>query len=249
MQLCIHVGVILYSHSTAQYTDWTDFHVGYQLYGVKEGDKSLRLLDIGSHTLPETTSSYLGELKGIVLAMKKTRSIRGHVSTRVLSDNRAVMEKLAAGTLIEEDVRVCRCLEYLLHNEPNATYEFIPGTENRGADLLSRMRKKKERIEDHICANEDLTSQEIKRRIEHAHFGHWSADVTLQNARMEYGSWPRMRQHIEEYIKTCPNCAFPRAVQIRDGPNKEVMTELGQRVYIVDCGFAPSVGRRESQKA
>jgi len=60
------------------YTDWTDFHIVYMLFGVSAGTGNTKLLGIGSHMLPMTTSNYLGELNGIVIALKKTRRLRGH---------------------------------------------------------------------------------------------------------------------------------------------------------------------------
>ena len=100
--------------------------------------------------------------------------------------------------------------------------------------MLSRLKKHKSNHR--ICATEELAASEIRRRIEKAHFGHWSAEATYQNAKMEWGTWPRMRQQIEEFVKRCPNCAFSGATQARDGPNEEVMTRVGQRVHLDFAG-------------
>jgi len=110
-------------------------------------DGSKKLLDVGSHTLPMTTSSYLGELSEITVALKKTRRLRGNAPTIVLSDNCAVIEKLKTRAAISNDVRVCRRLEYIGHNEANADFRFLPGTENVGVDALSRLQAKIKRVE------------------------------------------------------------------------------------------------------
>jgi len=67
-----------------------------------------------------TTPRYLGELNGIVIALKKTRRLRGNVVTTVLSYNCGVIEKLRRGAAVSDDVRVCRRIDYILHNEANA---------------------------------------------------------------------------------------------------------------------------------
>jgi len=112
------------------------------LFGVSTETGMKKLLDLGSHSLQATTSSYLGELNGTVIALKKTRRLRGNVATTVLSDNCGVIEKLRRGAAISDDVRVCRRLEYILYNESNTDFRFLPGTENGGADALSRMRNR-----------------------------------------------------------------------------------------------------------
>lgn len=216
------------------YTDWTDHHTGYMLIGVDAVSGDKRLLDIGSHTLPMTASSFLGELDGIVCALKKTRRLRGNAHTTVFSDNRAVVDKLKTGAAVSDDVRVCRRLEYVLHNESATEYCFLPGTENTGADGLSRLHRKVER-EDKVCPinqGESITKTERRRRVEHAHFGHWSADTTLQNAKMEFGIWPGMRQDVIDYVKQCPNCARSGRQQVRDNYSPEASDNVGQRVHL-----------------
>jgi len=216
------------------FTDWTDFHVGYMLFGVTAGSGAKKLLDLGSHVMAETTSSYLGELEGIITALKRTRRLRGHVQTTVFSDNRGVVEKLRKGAAVSDDVRVCRRLEYILHNEANAEFRYIPGTENTGADALSRLQSKIQRTRqvNVVKSSHRPSEDEILRRLRQAHFGHWSAETTFQNARMEFGSWSGMRRDAEEFVKRCPNCAFSGHPQIRDNFSGEVVERIGQRVHL-----------------
>jgi len=216
------------------FTDWTDFHTGYMLFGVSATTGAKKLLDIGSHTLPVTTSSYLGELNGIIIALKKTRRLRGNSSTEVYSDNCGVIEKLRRGAAISDDVRVCRRLEYILHNEPNTQFRFLPGTENTGADALSRLKQKTKASEDIriVQQNHRPIATEIQRRLRHAHFGHWSAETTYRNAIMEFGRWTGIRKDVEEYCKRCTNCSFSGNRQIRDNYSLDTVSAVNQRVHI-----------------
>jgi len=216
------------------FTDWTDFHVGYMLFGVAADSGAKKLLDIGSHVMKETTSSFLGELSGIVTALKKTKRLRGHVQTTVYSDNSGVVDKLKKGVAISDDVRVSRRLEYIFHNEENAQFRFLPGTENTGADALSRLKRR-------IRARETISSvkrsgrpeaAEIERRLRQAHFGHWSMEVTLQNAKMEFGFWPGMQMDVKQFVSKCKNCSYSGHPQIRDNFNEEIVDRVGQRVHL-----------------
>jgi len=216
------------------FTDWTDFHVGYMLFGIAAGSGDKKLLDLGSHVMTENTSSYLGELEGIITALKKTRRIRGHVQTTVFSDNRGVVEKLRKGSAVSDDVRVCRRLEYILHNEANSEFKFLPGTENGGADALSRLRKQQggSRRVNQVTSIERPPSSEIRRRLEQAHFGHWSVETTYQNAKMEFGDWPDLHRDVIAFVKQCENCAYSGHHQYRDNYSTEIVDHVGQRVHI-----------------
>jgi len=215
------------------FTDWTDFHVGYMLFGVAADSGAKKLMDIGSHVMAETTSSFLGELSGIVTALKKTKRLRGHVQTTVYSDNCGVVDKLKKGAAVSDDVRVCRRVEYILHNEANTEFRFLPGTENIGADALSRLRSKMQRTRQvNAVKFSRPPGDEVMRRLRQAHFGHWSAEITCQNAKMEFGSWPGMRRDAEEFVKRCPSCAFSGHPQIRDNFSGQVVERMGQRVHI-----------------
>jgi len=216
------------------FTDWTDFHVGYMLFGEVAESGARKLLDVGSHCLPMTTSSYLGELNGIVIALKKTRRLRGNVPTVVLSDNCGVIEKLKTGTATSDDVRVCRRIEYILHNEANAEFRFLPGSENGGADALSRLqRKMQHRLTVAQVAKEGRPDdREVQRRLKQAHFGHWSMETTYQNALMEFGAWPGMQKDVNDFVMRCQNCGFSGHPQYRDNYSSATSDQVGQRVHL-----------------
>lgn len=238
------VSLYLPNHCFTQYdlyTDWTDYHIGYMLFGYDSAGKQRCLLDVGSYVMSMATGSFLGEMKGIVKALKETRSIRGRVSTRVFSDNEAVVNKLKSGRMCEEDVRVCRCWEYLMHNEPQTQYIYIPGTENAGADGLSRLKLKSKKTVQTLTVCPIQTSlrpndSEVERRLQLAHFGHWSTEVTMQNAIMEFGRWHNMRDDVNSFVKRCPNCAFSAHPQHRDLPNVTISRRVGSKIHLDHAG-------------
>jgi len=216
------------------FTDWTDFHIGYMLFGVTAESGTKKLIDVGSHCVKSTTSSYLGELNGIVIALKRTRRLRGNVVTTVLSDNRGVIEKLRSGAAVSDDVRVCRRMEYILHNEANAEFRFLPGTENEGADALSRLQKGiplPAQIAQ-LTEEERPEEMEIQRRLEQAHFGHWSVETTYQNAKMEFGEWRGMKKDVVTFVRRCKNCAYSGHLQHRDNYSSTTVDQIGQRVHL-----------------
>ena len=246
--LNLQVPLTLFNECFSQfslYTDWTDYHLGYMLFGKETHSSCERLLDVGSKMLAMTTSSYLGELKGVEYALRQTKAIRGFVSTTLYSDNRAAVDKLRSGEFSDCDIRVRRVWEYLAHNESSTKYEFLPSSENGGADGLSRLNvaaRRSNRLPAEAPLVRALTEcsrpsdEEIHRRISLAHSGHWSVEVTLQNALMEFGKWPSMREDVTNFVNACPNCAYSGHGQIRDLPQTDFAHEVGERVHIDYAG-------------
>ena len=72
------------------------------------------------------------------MGMQRTKAFRGSVPLVVRTDNHALVAKWLSHNLYDSDVRIFRRCRWLVSNEPELTIEFMPGTENAGADLLSR---------------------------------------------------------------------------------------------------------------
>ena len=66
------------------YTDWTDWHIGYMLFGECRNGAGLELVDLGSLTMKEMTSSYLGECQERVSVLLRTRSIVNFAQSKTL---------------------------------------------------------------------------------------------------------------------------------------------------------------------
>ena len=56
----------------------------------------------------------------------------------VHTDNYALIEKWRSRTLYDSDIHVLRYWDWLMANEPGIQFEFVPESQNTGADLLSR---------------------------------------------------------------------------------------------------------------
>ena len=197
---------------TTQYileTDWSGEHAGYLLWA--KGSHHEHLVDLGSKSVPETTSSFLGELKAIVWACQTTKPLRGDLPLLIRTDNQAVAEQLATTTPSLKDKRVMRLLGWLLGNE-NFTVEFVPGAENRGADLLSRPRKGKGVAK--VFQTETGPTRNQLEQIKKAHRGHFNWQTTLRNLKSAGADWPGMRAQVRRFVQDCRQCqGYGRPVQ------------------------------------
>ena len=125
-------------------TDWSGEYSGYLLF-AKQCSQEKSLVDLGSKVAMKAASSYLGELDTIVWACKKTKAYRGSLPLLIRSDNHGVVDKSRAHEVYDQDIRSFRRWSWLIENEPGFEIEFLPGSENSGADLLSRPVKLREK--------------------------------------------------------------------------------------------------------
>ena len=190
-------------------TDWSGEHAGYLLWA--KGPEREHLVDLGSKSVPETTSSFLGELKAIVWACQTTKPLRGDFPLHIRTDNQAVAEQLRTNTPSLKDKRVMRLLGWLLGNE-DYLVEFVPGAENQGADLLSRPRKNVATTAATQAIRGPTRNQ--LRQIRKAHKGHFNWQTTLRNLRATGASWPGISQHVRQFVQGCQQCqAYGRPIQ------------------------------------
>jgi len=180
--------------------DWSGYHGGYLLFAVTKG--ATHLVDIGSKTIKEQTSSLLGELKTIIWSCQSTKAYRGSTRLQILSDNLSVVEQFQSGFPTCKDKRVLRLWGWLSANE-NYAIDFIPGKQNCGADLLSHPRQTNEASA--ISINQ-LTAQQY-RSIEKAHQGHWGWRRTYENLKQqEHQLWTGARRDTQRFVKACTRC-------------------------------------------
>ena len=125
-------------------TDWSGDFSGYLLF-ARQNYLEKSLVDLGSKVAIKAASSYLGELDTIIWACKKTKSYRGDLPLLIRSDNHGVIDKSRAYEVYDQDIRSYRRWSWLIENEPGFKIEFLPGSENSGADLLSRPVKLREK--------------------------------------------------------------------------------------------------------
>ena len=93
---------------------------------------------MGSRRQKIVRSSYLGELDALVCACNRAKAFRGSIPLVVRTDNHDLVAKWWSHNLYDSDIRIFRRWSWLVLNEPELTIKFMPGTENSGADLLSR---------------------------------------------------------------------------------------------------------------
>lgn len=181
-------------------SDWSGHHSGYLLYAVT--NQETHLVDLGSKTLSEPTSSFLGEFKSIIWACKSTKAYRGSHHTILVSDNISVVQQLQSGFPSCSDKRVLRLWGWLCANEDFSTV-FVPGNQNVGADLLSRPRMSQKSEEEEIF---QLTSDQLQR-IKQAHLGHWGWKRTMENLRQSSQPlWRNAVRDVKKYVDSCPRC-------------------------------------------
>ena len=118
-------------------TDWSSDYSGYLLFAEdKQGD--LHLVDVGSKVGMKAASSYLGELDTVVWACKRTKAYRGATPLLIRTDNHGILDKSKSKEFYDGDIRSFRRWSWLIANELGFKIEFFPGSENCGADLISR---------------------------------------------------------------------------------------------------------------
>ena len=144
-------------------TDWSGGFSGYMLFVTLSNGKEA-LVDLGCKTNGVMMSSYLGELDAIVWACKKTKAYRGSVPLIVKTDGYSLFEKYKAKVLVDNDVRSLRRWNWLVANEPGFELRFNPGSENCGADLLSRPPSKKLGYGDVIVTRDGLLRIEREKK-------------------------------------------------------------------------------------
>ena len=188
-------------------TDWSGEHAGYLLWARTQ--QVQHLVDLGSKRIVEATSSFLGELKAVVWACKTTKALRGDAPLLIRTDNQALAEQLDTNRAGWKDKRVMRLCGWLLGNE-DFQVDFLPGSENAGADLLSRPRKRPV-----TCSAVQVEPTKRQRKaIEQAHAGHWNWETTLQNLKARGSQWPGMAAQVKQFVLDCDRCrAYGKPVQ------------------------------------
>ena len=192
-------------------------------------------------------SSAESEITGLVQALLALKPYLVGVPFTVMTDNRAVISSLNPDNQSDIVKRQLDVIQYWFGDQ--CRIQHVPGANNHLADLLSRarylsLRRGSEEVPrsgttlGHVHASNVArpSEGEIRRRLDHAHFGHWSQHVTLQNLLMEYGRWPNIEQDVKEFVEQCENCAFSGEPQIRDAPPTACSRQPGDKVHMDHAG-------------
>ena len=177
------------------FTDWSTVSVGYVLFSTS--DKGLLITDVNSAvtTLGTTASSFLGELHGITWALQKVRHIIWTAPVKICCDNAGTVQRLQRMEAMGGDVRCSRLMAWIMENFPQAEFEFIPGVRNVLADYLSRKQTRHGDQPGQVGALQYRPPEdEVQRRIEMAHRGHWHAERTWQHFKRDGDTWPGLEK-------------------------------------------------------
>ena len=200
------------------YTDWSTEAMGYVLFA--EGEDGRHITDINSTRAVERTavSSFLGELRGIVWALKKTRHIVWTSAIKVCCDNQGTVARLQKGDVMGDDVRCSRLMGWLWGNFPQVQFEYVPGAINQVADYLSRRKgqQKEGKVVGAVMLQQRPLVDVVRSRLEKAHQGHWHAERTWQHLKRDGPVWPGARKEVFQYVEQCPNCQHFRGLEHRE---------------------------------
>ena len=222
------------------FTDWSKQAKGYCLERVYEVGKT-EIVDLGSAVFTEgaTYSSFLGELSCLKWALERVKSLISGVSVVCFCDNAAAVKSLQNFQERGQDVRVTRLYVWIIENIPNASFAYIPGTNNVMADFLSREVSFVGYVKSgNGVINVGLPSADIRapsweekqNLIKDAHLGHWGVQRTYENLVMALqGKWKGMHAEVESFVRHCRSCQLHGEPLVRDdlsGPQAFMKNEL-----------------------
>ena len=184
-------------------------------------------------------SSAESEITGLSRALQAFKPYLLGVPFEVLTDNRAVLSALTPTDQSDVMKSHLDVIQYWFGSR--CTIRHLPGAANQLADLLSRSAYLSQRSGSagspvSAAVTAGVSRAEIQRRLESAHFGHWSYLTTLRNAQLEHGRWPGMERDVREFVDRCSSCAFSASPQTRDLPGVTVARQMGDRVSMDFAG-------------
>ena len=197
------------------YTDWSTEALGYVLFVDGEGGRRIADINSTKTTDQASVSSFLGELRGIVWGLKKTRHIVWTSPIKICCDNQGTVSRLKRGEIMGDDVRCSRLMGWIRENVPQARFEYVPGAINRVADHLSRKEAQREAVA-MVSLNRRPPEMIVQQRLEKAHRGHWHAQRTWQHLRRDGPVWPGARGEALRYVRRCPTCQRFRHLEHRE---------------------------------
>ena len=214
-------------------SDWSSGYSGYMSFAQRDGKD--HLVDIGSRAHGLQSSSYLSELDAVVWACKRTKAFRGSIPLIIRTDSNSLYSKVQSRSFYDADVRVFRRWAWLLAKEPGFWIEFVPETENSGADLLSRpvekTKPKKVQVFNLHRMPEHWSKADLERETWDEHLlAHWGAFKTYKALRRRgiLVTWEIVR----DICATCEICAKYRDPMMHlDFGQPSFLLEPGHTVF------------------
>ena len=217
------------------YTDWSTRGCGYALF-FEDAEGRMCLTDLNSVSMPEmsSSSSFLGELWTAKFSLEATRHLVGFRPVTLYSDNKALVERLSRFEDNHGDVRVTRLHSWIVSNVPQLRHKFVPGEHNELADLLSRMRPP---ASSNAIQEMSDSQKEIIDRV-HSQ-GHFGVGKTCTHLQREGHRWPKMHQHVQDWIRRCPHCQRFSGKRFHDTIHGKLPTRVNQFVFMDVAGPYP----------
>eukprot|EP00210_Caulerpa_lentillifera_P008350 g7964.t1 len=180
----------------------------------------------GSTSINDHFSSFLGELFGVVFALKQIYKIVRGSTVHIYSDNKATVDWLKKPSFLHKmkDLRVQRLYGWLTWHFPHGQLEFhfIEGNDNGIADLLSRWKLRfpvtantAHRKQGYIEGDYNKSNNEVvlsihaldkEQLLKDAHRGHFGITKTLLNLHAGGHKWKGDYKDVRDFIKNCEAC-------------------------------------------
>lgn len=221
MELCSNTYVLSLNKTGPffLYTDWAGNPLNQFGYVLCNHNREPILF--GSTSSNDKTSSFLGELQGIVFALKQVYKLLKGTFIYVYSDNKATVEWLKAPTFLNKgkDLRIQRLHSWISWHFNNDTIQFcfIDGNKNIIADLLSRWKREHPittKVEHKAQGYKPEVNQVIQQptkeekaiRMREAHAAHFGQKKTLLNLHEAGYTWEGDWKDVKEFVQMCPAC-------------------------------------------
>ena len=201
------------------YTDWCGNPLNQ--FGYVLLNSTLQPVLFGSFTTKQRVGSFLGELMGIVRALKECYFVIKQTEVFVYSDNMATVNWLKEPTFLHKfkDLRIQRQHCWLRHHfsHDRLHFCFVEGKDNVIADLLSRWRDNapvefhtKKKQQGYQVNSISLTPEERTELIKKAHAGHFGVKKTFLNLRSDGTRWTNDFNDVRDYVNNCETCQMFR---------------------------------------
>ena len=207
------------------YTDWCGNPLNQ--FGFVLFNSALQPCVFGSFATSEKVGSFLGELMGIVEALKQCFYMTKGFAVTVYSDNQATVEWLKEPTFLHKfkDLRIQRQYSWLRHHFSldRLNFRFVEGKDNAIADVLSRWKvanpvtseinQKHQGYQVCTLGVQQETQSWRREAIARAHKGHFGIRKTWLNLRSDGFRWENDYEDVKSFVRTCDVCQQFRQLQ------------------------------------
>lgn len=202
------------------YCDWSDEGQGYALFIGKQELGRIVSLNSTVHLNQYKESSFLGEFKTLIWALREVTPIIHDDSLTLWTDIEATQRRLlnCPKPIELTDKRISRCYGLLLENfAGRLNIRWVKGKENYWADNLSRWYKVKRTVTQGIQAEAHVIDEEDEEKaLRFAHEGHWGIKKTYRHLKRANIHMKRMYHEVREFVRRRPQCQANAGKELRE---------------------------------